>query len=120
MVDAQNKIQCKGRNHGSKELLKREARVLEICLVTQYPQSPAQPTQYSVSSELYLAHPAPSKPHLVHLDSKSNIEHAPLNARSRHGDRDLCHLKSCVSGYPSKTKGKGLEPSGAAALHTSQ
>lgn len=37
MVDAQNKIQCKGGNHGSKELLQREVRVLETCLVDPVP-----------------------------------------------------------------------------------
>lgn len=50
MVDAQNKIQCKGRNHGSKELLQREARVLEICLV--YPVPSESSPAYSVFSVL--------------------------------------------------------------------
>lgn len=40
MVDAQNKIQCKGGNHGSKELWQREARALETCLVHPAPSEP--------------------------------------------------------------------------------
>lgn len=113
MVDAQNKIQCKSRNHGSKELWQREARALNACLV---PPEPSKSCLAQLVLSVLTAQPGlPNTLDSAHLGSESYIQHSHLSVLPEADIKAGTSViwKAVCWNTTSKTKEKGLEPSGA-------